>query len=301
MEQQRGPHVKRKQTTFIDLSKDVAFKKIMGQGQFLSHFLNTILPARHQVSELRYLPQEQLPKLDERKVVINDLHVMSDRGESLSIEIQNNDHRGLAARLFVYLARLIENQLRLADNRYENMKPVHCVCIANFLYLRHTVSAVHHLAMPLPAPKGEEPLSYLNMHIIDLVRFNKELDEVVTDLDKWLYFMKNSDKLDEIPEIFKQDELFTAAFEAARYVNLTEEEMLKYDRARDNEVVYEDIIETAKIRERERALEEGLEQGIEQGKLETARKLLAMRFDIDLIMEITELSRETIEDLAKQS
>lgn len=83
--------------------------------------------------------------------------------------------------------------------------------------------------------------------------------------------------------------------------------MLKYDRARDNEVVYEDIIETAKIREREQRLgREGLEQGdieagIEQGKLETARKLLAMRFDIDLIMEITGLSRETIEDLAKQS
>lgn len=118
--------------------------------------------------------------------------------------MQNNDHRGLAARLFVYLARLIENQLRLADNRYENMNPVHCVCIANFLYLRHTASAVHHLAMPLPAPKGEEPLSYLNMHIIDLVRFNKELDEVVTDLDKWLYFMKNSDKLDEYPRFLSR-------------------------------------------------------------------------------------------------
>lgn len=146
------------------------------------------------MSDLHYLLQEQLPKLDERKLVINDLHVMSDRGESLNIEIQNNYHRGLAARWSVYQARLIESQLSMANNTYEGMNPVHCVCIFIILpYLRDDNTVMKYLGMPLPVAKGEVQSSYFNMHIIDLTRFNKREEELVTDLDKWLYFIKYSD------------------------------------------------------------------------------------------------------------
>ena len=48
---------------------------------------------------------------------------------------------------------------------------------------------------------------------------------------------------------------------------------------------------------RRKGLEEGIEKGIEKQKIETAKKMLAEKIDIELIMKITELTKEEIEKL----
>jgi len=52
---------------------------------------------------------------------------------------------------------------------------------------------------------------------------------------------------------------------------------------------------------RRKGLEEGIQQGIEQGiekqKIETAKKMLAKNISTDIIMEVTELTKEEIEKL----
>ena len=48
---------------------------------------------------------------------------------------------------------------------------------------------------------------------------------------------------------------------------------------------------------RRKGIEEGIQQGIEKQKIETAKKMLAEKIDIELIMKITELTKEEIEKL----
>ena len=45
------------------------------------------------------------------------------------------------------------------------------------------------------------------------------------------------------------------------------------------------------------ARRKGIEEGIEKQKIETAKKMLAEKIDIELIMKITELTKEEIEKL----
>ena len=47
----------------------------------------------------------------------------------------------------------------------------------------------------------------------------------------------------------------------------------------------------------EEGIQQGIEKGIEKQKIETAKKMLAEKIDIELIMKITDLTKEEIEKL----
>ena len=65
------------------------------------------------------------------------------------------------------------------------------------------------------------------------------------------------------------------------------------------EITLDRIIEEGIEKGREEGIEEGREEGREKGKIEIAKKMIAMGLDINKVMEITELSRKTIEKIAK--
>ena len=51
------------------------------------------------------------------------------------------------------------------------------------------------------------------------------------------------------------------------------------------------------ISARRKGIEEGMEKGIKDGKKEVAKKMLAKNIDINTIIEVTELTKEEIENL----
>jgi predicted transposase/invertase (TIGR01784 family) len=83
---------------------------------------------------------------------------------------------------------------------------------------------------------------------------------LATRLDKWLYFIKNLEDFQNIPELFK-DEVFTQAFQVAELAKMDREDWERYEYSlkvfRDNKATYEYAVETAR--------EEGLQQGIQEG------------------------------------
>ncbi len=58
---------------------------------------------------------------------------------------------------------------------------------------------------------------------IELPYFNKTIDELETNFDKWIYVLKNLDKFDRMPEKIK-DKIFEKLFSIAEYINLTPQE-----------------------------------------------------------------------------
>ena len=50
----------------------------------------------------------------------------------------------------------------------------------------------------------------------------------------------------------------------------------------------------------EKGLEQGLEKGLEQGIKKTAQRMIKKGMDIEMIIEITGLTREQIEQLMKE-
>jgi predicted transposase/invertase (TIGR01784 family) len=115
-------------------------------------------------------------------------------------------------------------------------------------------------------------------------KFEKTLEELETRFDKWLYVLKNLERLHDIPEKLK-DRIFRKLFAAAEIAKFTPEEARAYE---DSLKVYRDLknsIDTAR--------EEGREEGIAQ----VAKNLLRMGQSIVDVSKATGLSLEALDKL----
>lgn len=75
---------------------------------------------------------------------------------------------------------------------------------------------------------GESFYEGLGYIYLELLFFVKEEHELETDLDKWLYVLKNMNGLEKIP-VFLRKTIFEKVFKIATYSNLTKEEKMLYD------------------------------------------------------------------------
>jgi len=105
-----------------------------------------------------------------------------------------------------------------------------------------------------------------------------------TDLDKWLYFLKNMPRMDRLP-VYLRKPIFEKLFSIAEYTNLTKEEKTMYDSSLKYKWDNKNVLDYA----------------VKEGKLEEAkaiaRELKKEGLAIDFIARTTKLSIEEIEKL----
>ena len=131
----------------------------------------------------------------------------------------------------------------------------------------------------------------LEFVFVEVAKFNKREDELETDLDKWLYLLKNMSTLLERPAALR-DRVFGRLFDVAEYARLDDEERKNYvesmNTARDT---YNQI---------DFALNKGIGIGLEKKAYEIARRMIAKGLDVDTIAELTGLTKEDIAKLKEQ-
>jgi len=131
-------------------------------------------------------------------------------------------------------------------------------------------------------------------------KFNKRLDQLETRFDKWLYVIRNLNKLDRIPDELREN-IFSKFFELAEIAKFTPQQVRNYE---DSLKSYRDIknsIDTA----REEGLLEGEMKGKIEGKiegeknkaLEVARKAISKGMSLEDVIDLTGLSKDEIMDL----
>ena len=128
--------------------------------------------------------------------------------------------------------------------------------------------------------------------LISLPNFQKELHQLETISDKWLYFLKAARNLQEIPENMGDVPEIQQAFEIANRSNWNREELEDLD---NREIYIHDQRNVVK-----KALNQGIEQGKKEAKIEIAKQML-LQFDDSTISQITQLSLEEIQRLRKEN
>jgi predicted transposase/invertase (TIGR01784 family) len=123
---------------------------------------------------------------------------------------------------------------------------------------------------------------------LEMPKFNKTLDELETRFDKWLYVLKNLNRLDRVPDRLRE-RIFEKLFEVAEIARFTPEQMQSYE---DSLKYYRDIKNSL-----DTAREEGFLEGELKSKIEIARKMLLQNMDVHIIATVTGLSHEQIEQL----
>ena len=159
---------------------------------------------------------------------------------------------------------------------------------------------------------------------MEVEKFDKGEDELETDLDKWLYLLKNMSNLLGRPERLR-DRIFTKLFDVAELAQLDDEDRIKYIKAMNTERDTYNQIEYARETEREEGhkvgKEEGLKEGREEGREEghkegikegraegakqksfdIAKSMLEKGIDIETISELTGLTAEEVSRLKDRS
>ena len=133
----------------------------------------------------------------------------------------------------------------------------------------------------------------LDFIYVEIAKFEKTEDELVTLYDKWLYVLKNLSRLDQRPKALR-DKVFDRLFEEAEIARFTPRELREYE---DSRKAYRDLknsLDTALRQGHAEGLAEGLVQGREEGLLQTAKNLKAMGLSDTDIQRATGLSMKVI-------
>jgi len=300
---------------FLDPKSDVAFKKLFGDithKNILMSFLNSVLGNREgkKIIDVVLNDPANLPETLEAKASIVDVRCTDQNNNQYIVEMQVVTQKNYAARAQYYSALALSRQLGKKE-RYDLLVPVIFVGVLDFVLFENPHYISHHFILDKETLAHE--LQHFEFHFIELPKFTKELEELEVSLnselilDKWIYFLKHADSLQNIPAPLK-DQAIQDAFIVLEQGNWSRAELEAYDRSLDAWRSYEGQMEAAKeiseAKGEARGIERGMAQGIEKGKLEAkleiAKKLLDIA-DVATIAATTDLTIEQVEELKKNT
>ena len=131
---------------------------------------------------------------------------------------------------------------------------------------------------------------------LETPKFKKELHELETHFDKWLYLLRNLNKLTNRP-LELQERIFQRFFDLAEIAKYNPQQIHEYRKSLKQMRDYYNTMETAKEDAREEGLEKGLEIGKKERDFEIAKNLVALGISTKQIINATGLTIEEIDKL----
>ncbi|EJP15586.1 hypothetical protein LEP1GSC080_2815 [Leptospira interrogans str. FPW2026] len=201
-----------------------------------------------------------------------------------------------------YLSGLIRDQLN-RGSMYSDLKPVYQINIVDFDLIP---SENFHSKFKFREESNPDIIltDDVEIHFLELCKFVKrDVRELRNNLEIWLYVLKHTSELEEEEMrilVDKTPDLSKAFTILEQYSNDPQkrnelEAKLKSDR----DYAY-DLAARFEAGELQGGIEKGIKKGIEKGaekeKLKSARKMLQKGMDVDMILEITGLSKKDLKD-----
>lgn len=288
---------------YIDPTTDYGFKRLFGQEDskdILKRFLYDILALPHPITDLTYMPTEQIPAVAGDRLGIYDVYCTDSAGQRFIVEMQRNRQSYYKERALYYATFPIVQQVEKGEKGPPfHLMPIYCISVLNFTiddrdaYIRRVQLA--------DMQTGEAFYDRLTFIFIILPRFVKTLDELTTWEDKWLYLLRHMPELDTIPESLSESP-FSQAFRIAEQSALSSEEWMYYQgslkRSRDELSWLYTGLEEGREEGRQEGLQEGRQEGLQEGRQEKAREiaraLLAQGLDRARVAEIVGIPEDTL-------
>jgi predicted transposase/invertase (TIGR01784 family) len=284
---------------FINPKTDFAFKKIFGSDQshdILISFLNALLyEGNDTIKAIEILNPYLAPRIRGIKDTYLDVKATINDNSNVIIEMQVLNVEGFEKRILYNAAKAYSTQLNVGED-YTDLEPVIALTITDFDMFPELNQLLSRFILKEKTYLTDYPNYDIELVFVELPKFNKNLEQLETLTDKWLYFLKTARKLEIVPPIMDAVPEIKKAFAIANQSNLTREEL---DDLEHQEIFIQDQRNAIKKAER-LGLEQGLQKGIEQGKLDTqliiAKQLLDV-LDDGAISRTTGLSLQQIAEL----
>jgi predicted transposase/invertase (TIGR01784 family) len=193
---------------YIDPLTDFAFKKIFGSDpnkDLLIAFLNEVFRERKQIADLVYNKNEHHGDLKDEGGAIFDLLCTGDNGDQFLIEVQRGRQERFKERALFYTSQLISGQAPKGNRAkwgYDITEVYLVALLENFILDDSPTGRYLHDICLCNRDNGEIFYDKLGYTYIELRKFVKTDTDLETDLDKWLYFLKNMPRMDRLPVIY---------------------------------------------------------------------------------------------------
>ncbi|MEZ4777050.1 MAG: Rpn family recombination-promoting nuclease/putative transposase [Bacteroidia bacterium] len=267
---------------FVDIKNDIAFRKIFGNENktiIIISFLNAVmkLKGKDAIEDVEILNPYQLPIIKNLKASIIDVKARDKKGKTYIIEMQVAEPDGLDKRLLYYASKEYSQQIESGEF-YTKLKPVIFIGIFDFKFTEGSKYLAHHAVCDVE--NGERTIKDMDFYFIELPKFEKLLADLQEVTDKWIFFIKEAENLEVVPENV-DDEGLKAAYQDANKHSWTKEELEAYDYAAMREQDERGKVELAEKRT----------------KLEVAKKMKVEGFDNDTISRLLGLSSAEIDEI----
>jgi len=170
--------------------------------------------------------------------------------------------------------------------------PVYFIAILDFHYDEKEEERKFRRDVCLKDQDGDVFFDKLHFKFLQMPLFNKQADELETHFDKWVYFLKNLESFDHIPQILKEP-VFEKGFEIAELAHLKPSQYEIYQKSLLDYWEVKNVMDTSYGE----GFVDGEEKGKIMGKIEVAIALKRQGQGIEMIMDVTALSRKEIESL----
>jgi len=282
---------------FLDPKNDLAFRRIFGTEKnkdILIHFLNDIFGrTTNPIEGVTFLKTAQEPEVASQRVSIVDILCKDTKGHHFIVEMQVAHEPGFEKRAQFYAARAYIQQ-REKGTDYKDLKEVTFLAITDYTlfpeeegYLSH-----HHI---LNTKNHERQLKDFSFSFLELPKFHKTKEQLITMTEKWAYFFKYAPQTKEqdLKNIIGKDFIMKRAYEELNRFSWTTEDLWNYNSVDMKQSADRAIQEGAFDRGKEEGREEGREEGIEK----VAKNMLAQGIDVEIIASVTGFSKEEIKRL----
>ena len=297
---------------FINPKIDFAFKKIFGSEDskdILISFLNSLIyEAKPVIQDLEILNPYVAPKIRGLKDTYLDIKAKiidreTNEQRTVIIEMQVLNVEGFEKRILYNAAKSYSIQLTTGQG-YNLLNPVIALTITDFVMFADLPNVTSRFVLKEKDFLIDYPIYDIELIFVELPKFKKELAALETIIDKWLFFLNNARKLQDVPPTMDNIPEIKKAFYIANQANLNLDELEEQEKS---EIFIQDqrgAITKAARESLEQGLQQGLEQGLQQGLRqglqqkaeELARKMLGV-LDDRSISEMTGLTLEELQSL----
>ena len=287
----------------IDPRVDLAFKKIFGVEEnkdLLISLINSVVSQEDQVQDVVLLNPYNPQTFRSEKLSILDIKAVGLDGKRFNIEIQISDEADYDKRALYYWGKLYTEQLKIGQD-YGILCKAIGIHILNFMSIPdskkyHNVFTIREKELDI------EYFKDLELHVIELSKFNADerFTQVKTALDRWVAFLTRQSLInrENVPDPMNQPDL-KKALNVLDVMNLNAEERNSYDDHLKWLRIEANTLKKYKNDGYVEGLEEGLEKGIQKEKFDIARAMIKQKFDDAVIIQLTGLSQEEIENLKR--
>ncbi len=278
---------------YINPFTDYGFKRLFGEEpnkDLLLDFLNELLGHEQgKITELTYLKSDKLGSSEEDRRAVFDLYCENERGEKFIVELQKTKQKFFKDRTVYYSTFPIREQAQRGSEWTFELKAVYTIAILDFVFddNQDELDKFRYDVKLTDVETCQVFYDKLTFVYLEMPKFRKGVKELTTRFDKWMFVIRNLNKLDRVPDELREG-IFARLFEVAEIAKLSPEEVQAYEESLKS---YRDL---------KNSLDTAREEAVAERNTEIVKLMYAENESVEKIMRYTGLPKSEVEKIISE-